>query len=206
MSVGESLGSHSLHSFAEFLQHHIHSPEASSCLTSRWKPFAVLKPFCLNTMASEKSARKGGRQRRGNTALDLPSDLYELYKSDPEENYGQHKTRIQWIRRYWAEQWFKYNFVTAEYAEKSAIKRPWGDILYKNLQPKTKSEAIAKGFYPCMVRGPQPENADPSSLLWCRDDNLFKRNFQFAKESAVKNKKAFGLNCNPGSSTPRNDG
>ena len=57
-----------------------------------------------------------------------------------------------------------------------------------------------------MVRGPQPENADPSSLLWCREDNLFKRNFQFAKESAAKNRKAFGLNFNPGSSAPRSDG
>ena len=110
MSVGESLGSHSLHSFAEFLQHHIHSPEASSCLTSRWKPFIVLKPICLNIMATEKSARKGGRQRRGNTTLDQPPDLYELYKIDPEENYNQRKNRIEWIRRYWAEQWFKYNF------------------------------------------------------------------------------------------------
>src|SRR5215216_5547383 len=118
MSVGESLGSHSLHSFAEFLQHHIHSLEAGSCLTSRRKTFTVLKPFYLNTMASEKSARKGGRQHQGNTALDLPSELYELYKSDPEESYGQRKTRIQLIRRYWAEQWFKYNFVTTEYAKK----------------------------------------------------------------------------------------
>ena len=103
MSVGESLGSHSLHSFAEVLQHHIDSPEAISCLTSRRKPFTILKPVSLNVMASEKSARKGGRQRRGNTALDLPPDLYELYKTDPGENYNQCKTRIQWIRRYWAE-------------------------------------------------------------------------------------------------------
>ena len=133
MSVGESLGSHSLHSFAEFLQHHINSSEASSCLTSRWKTLTALKPFSLNYMATEKSARKGGRQRRGGTSMDLPEDLYELYKTDPEESYGQRKTRIQWIRRYWAEQWFNYRFVTKEYAEKNAIKRPWGDILYKNL-------------------------------------------------------------------------
>ena len=86
MSVGESLGSHSLHSCAEYLQHHLESPEDSSCLTSRRKPFTVLKPLCLNIMATEKSVRKGGRQRRGNTALDLPPDLYELYKSNPEEN------------------------------------------------------------------------------------------------------------------------
>ena len=130
MSMGESLGSHSLHSFVEFLQHHIHSPEASSCLTSKRKPFTVLKPLCLNIMATEKSARKGGKQHRGNTTLDLPLDLHELYKTDPEENYNQRKTRIQWIRRYWAEQWFKYNFITTEYAEKNAIKCPWGDILY----------------------------------------------------------------------------
>ena len=122
---------------------------------------------------------------------DLPPHLYELYKTDPEESYGQSKTRIQWIRRYWAEQWFKYRFVTAEYAEKNAIKQPWGDILFKNLVPKTQSEAIAQGFYPCMVHGPQPDNADPSSLLWCWEDKLFKRNFQFARESTAKNKKEF---------------
>ena len=105
-------------------------------------------------MATEKSTRKGGRQLRGNTSRDLPPDLYEFYKTDPEEDYNQRKTRIQWIQRYWAEQWYKYMFVTQEYAEKTAINRPWGDILYKKLQPKTKSEAIAQGFYPCMVRGP----------------------------------------------------
>ena len=69
--------------------------------------------------------------------MDLPEDLYEQYKTDPEESYGQHKTRIQWIRRYWAEKWFKYRFVTKEYAEKNAIKGPWGDIVYKGLQPKS---------------------------------------------------------------------
>ena len=92
MSVGESLGSHSLHSFAEFLQRCIHSPEASSCLTSKRKPLTVLKPFSLNIMATEKSARKGGRQHRGDTAKDLPPDLFEMYKTDPKESYGQRKT------------------------------------------------------------------------------------------------------------------
>ena len=116
-------------------------------------------------MAAEKSVRKGGRQRRGGTSKDLPDDLAELYKTDPEETYHQRKTRIQWIRRYWAEEWFKYKFVTKEYAEKNAIKSPWGDILYRGLQPKNGAEAIGQGFYPCMVRGPHPENADPSSLL-----------------------------------------
>ena len=180
MSVGESLGSHSLHSFAEFLQQHINSPEASSYLTSKRKPLKplnILKPFSLKFMAAEKSVRKAGRQRRGGTSKDLPDDLAEIYKTDPEEDYNQRKTRIQWIRHYWAEQWFKYKFVTQEYAEKNAIKSPWGDILYRGLPPKNRAEAIAQDFYPCMVRGPQPENADPSSLLWCRDDNLFKRNF-----------------------------
>ena len=99
-----------------------------------------------------------------------------------------------------------YRFVTAKYAEKNAIKGPWGDIPYRNLQPKSKSEAIAQGFYPCMVRGPKPENADPSSMLWCHEDNLFKRNYQFAKDSAAKNKRDFGLNFNPGPSAPRQDG
>ena len=130
MSVGESLGSHSLHSFAEFLQQHINSPEASSCLTSKRKPFTVLKPFSLNIMAIEKSARKGGKQRRGDTSKDMPPDLFEMYKTDPEETYGERKTRIQWIRRYWAEEWYKYRFVTAEYAEKNGNKGPWGHILY----------------------------------------------------------------------------
>ena len=97
MSVGESLGSHSLHSFAEFLQHHINSPEASSCLTK--KPLLVLKPYSLNFMASQKSMRKGDRQRHGETSKDLPADLHELYKTDPEETYNERKTRIQWIQR-----------------------------------------------------------------------------------------------------------
>ena len=136
----------------------------------------------------------------------MPDDLAEIYKTDPEEDYNQRKTRIQWIRRYWAEQWFKYKFVTQEYTEKNAIKSPWGDILYQGLPPKNKAEAIAQEFYPCMVRGPQPENADPSSLLWCRDDNLFKRNFQHAKASAKENKKSLGLDFNPGPSAPRADG
>ena len=142
MSVGETLGSHSLHSFAEFLQSHINSPEASSCQSSRLKPLHVLKPFSLHFMATEKSARKGGRQRRGNTSKDLPPDLHEMYKTDPEETYTEHKNRIQWIRRYWAEEWFRYRFITKEYAEKNAIKAPWGDILYKNLPPRTQAEAI----------------------------------------------------------------
>ena len=57
-----------------------------------------------------------------------------------------------------------------------------------------------------MVRGPQPADAHPSSLLWCRDDNLFKRNFQFAQNSAKQNKKTLGLDFNPGPSAPRADG
>ena len=205
MSVGESLGSYSLHSFAEFLQHHINSPKASSCLSSKRKPLKplnVLKPFSLKFMAIEKSARKGGRKRRGETSRDLPDDLSELYKTDPEEDYKQRKTRIQWIRRYWAEQWFKYRFVSQEYAEKNAIKRPWGDILFKNLLPRSRDEAIEQGFYPCMVRGPQHADADPSSLLWCRDDNLFKRNFQFAQNSAKQNPMSSVLSTTLRASSP----
>ena len=52
----------------------------------------MLKPFSLNFMATDKSARKGGRQRCGDTSKDLPPDLYELYKTDPEEDYNQCKT------------------------------------------------------------------------------------------------------------------
>ena len=73
-------------------------------------------------MATEKLVGKGGRQRHGNTAKDLPPDLCELYKSDLEETYGERKNRIQCIRIHWAEEWFKYIFITDEYAEKSAIK------------------------------------------------------------------------------------
>ena len=43
-------------------------------------------------------------------------------------------------------------------------------------------------------------------MLWCRDDNLFKRNFQFAQNSAKQNKKTLGLDFNPGPSAPRADG
>ena len=57
-----------------------------------------------------------------------------------------------------------------------------------------------------MVRGPQPADAHPSSLLWCRDDNLFKCNFQFAKNSSKQNKKSLGLDFNPGPSAPHSDG
>ena len=95
MSVGESLGYHSLHSFAEFSQQHIDSPEASSCLTSKrkpLKPFNILKPFNLKFMATEKSIRKGGRQHRGGTSKDLPEDLAEMYKTDPQEDCNQRKT------------------------------------------------------------------------------------------------------------------
>ena len=88
--MGESLGSHSLHSFAEFLQYHINTTKASSCLSSKRKPLKplnVLKPFSLKFMATEKSARKGGRQRKEGTSKDLPDDLAEMYRTDPEENY-----------------------------------------------------------------------------------------------------------------------
>ena len=120
MPVGESLGSHSLHSFAEFLQHHINSPEASSYWSSKRKPLKplnVLKPFKLKFMASEEAARKGGKQRRGDTSKDLPPYLHEMYKTGPEETYTERKNRIQWIRRYWAEEWFRYRFITKEYVE-----------------------------------------------------------------------------------------
>ena len=94
----------------------------------------------------------------------------------------------------------------AEYTKKNAIKGPWGDIVYKNLQPQSRSEAIQREFYPCMVRGPQPENVDPSYLLWSCEDHLCKRNYQFAIDSAAKNKKALGLDFNPGPSSPQEDG
>ena len=57
-----------------------------------------------------------------------------------------------------------------------------------------------------MVRGPQPADANPISLLWCRDDNLFKRNLKYAKNSAKENKKHWGLDFNPGPSAPRAGG
>ena len=57
-----------------------------------------------------------------------------------------------------------------------------------------------------MIRGPQPANAGPSSLLWCHEDKLFKRNYQAAKNSTKENKKSLGLDFNPGPSAPRADG
>jgi hypothetical protein len=87
-----------------------------------------------------------------------------MYKSDPDEIYGESKSRVQWIHRYWAEEWFRYHFVTPEYADKNAVRPPWADIVYCKLHPKIKAEAIQRGFFPCMVRGPMPEDADPSSL------------------------------------------
>ena len=69
--------------------------------------FEHIEAIQFEVHAAEKLVRKGGRRRRGGTSKDLPDDLAELYKTDPEENYHQRKTRIQWIRRYWAEQWFK---------------------------------------------------------------------------------------------------
>ena len=129
-------GSH--RQFAEFLQHHIESPKASSCLTSKAKPITFVKPISLvKPMTSGKSVKKGGRQRCGNTAKDLPPDLYELYKSDPEESYGECKSRVQWIHRYWAEQWFLYHFVTPEYTDKNVARPHWADIVYRELHPMT---------------------------------------------------------------------
>ena len=95
MSVGESLGSHSLNSFAKFLQHHMESPEARSCLTSKAKPITFLKPISLvKSMASGKSMKKGGRQHHDNTIKDLPPDSYELYKSDPDKSNGEIKSHV----------------------------------------------------------------------------------------------------------------
>ena len=68
-----------------------------------FEAFERLEAFQVKVMASETAARKGGRQRQGETSRDLPDDLSELYKTDPEEDYNQRKTRIQWIRRFWAE-------------------------------------------------------------------------------------------------------
>ena len=78
----------------------------------------------MKPMASGKSTKKGGTQHRDNTAKDLPPDLYEMYKSDSEESYGEHKLRVQWIHRYWVEQWFLYNFVTPKYANKNTVRPP----------------------------------------------------------------------------------
>ena len=63
----------------------------------------ALKAFRLSFMATEKSARKGGRQCRGYTSKDLPPDLYELYKTDPEERYSQRNNGFEDIGQ---EQWF----------------------------------------------------------------------------------------------------
>jgi len=92
MSLAESHGSHSLNSFAYFLQLHLDSPEASSCRISRVKPIRHVKPIIFEKPMDEDNVhahRRGGRQRRHNTTLDLPPNLYEKYKSDPEETNGQ---------------------------------------------------------------------------------------------------------------------
>ena len=90
MSAAESLGSHSLNSFADYLQIHLESPGACSYLRTPVKPLS--KP-----MVDDKPVKKGGKKRQKNTAKDLPPALYEQYKSDEEETYTQRKNRIQWI-------------------------------------------------------------------------------------------------------------
>jgi hypothetical protein len=139
-------------------------------------------------------------------ALDLPPDLYEMYKSDPEETYGKRKSRVQWIQRYWAEEWFYYHFVTPEYSAKNVVRPPWADIVYRKLILKTKADALALSFYPCMVRGVMPQDPDPSSIRWCHEDELFEANYQFARSSAEQNKKEFGIDFNPAPAEPRTDG
>nr|XP_020155285.1 translation initiation factor IF-2-like [Aegilops tauschii subsp. strangulata] len=80
--------------------------------------------------------------------------------------------------RYWVEEWFQYHFVTPENAKKNAVRPPWADIVYMKLHPKTKAEAIAKGFYPCM----------------------------FARASVVQIKNDLGIDFNPGTAAPKPDG
>ena len=80
MSTAESLGSHSLNSFADYLQKLQESPGTCSYLRTPMKPSS--KP-----MADDKPVKKGGKQRRKNTTKDLPPDLYEQYKSDEGETY-----------------------------------------------------------------------------------------------------------------------
>ena len=89
--MGESLSSHSLHSFAEFLKSHINSPEASSCLTSRWKPLQVLKPFRLSFMATEKSAKRVAESAVGTLpriCLQICTSCTRQTQRKPMENTG----------------------------------------------------------------------------------------------------------------------
>ena len=74
-------------------------------LTSRRKPLTVLKPFSLNFTATEKSARKGGRQRRGNTSRDLPPDQHattyhaaKLEKSTCDAGVGEMRSSTTELR------------------------------------------------------------------------------------------------------------
>ena len=80
--------------------------------TKTFEAFERLEAFQVKVYGFRKGSKEGGRKRHGETSRDLPDELLEMYKTDPEEDYNQRKTRIQWIRRYWAEQWFKYRFVT----------------------------------------------------------------------------------------------
>ena len=64
MSVGESFGSHSLHSFAEFLQYHINSPEASSLLVQQEKAFEAFESFeafQVKVYGFRSSSKEGGQ-------------------------------------------------------------------------------------------------------------------------------------------------
>ena len=119
-----------------------------------FEAFEHIETIQFEVHSCREISKEGWQTTSWGTSKDLPDDLAEIYKTDPEEDYNQRKTRIQWIRRYWAEQWFKYKFVTQEYAEKNAIKSPWGDILYRGLPPKNKDDGLAlSGCGPRTMQG-----------------------------------------------------
>ena len=51
-----------------------------------------------------------------------------------------------------------------------------------------------------------PQDADPTSILWCRDGGHFEANYQLARCSAAQNKKDYGIDFNPGPAEPSPDG
>ena len=77
-------------------------------------------------------------------------EAFEHVEAIPFEVHGCRKiSKEGWQTVSWGNiKRFKYKFVTQEYAEKNAIKSPWGDILYRGLPPKNRAEAITQGFYP----------------------------------------------------------
>lgn len=71
----------------------------------------------MTDQGSLNKPRKGGKKRTSNTAKDIPKHLLDGYRTDPDETAGEHKSRLQCIRRNWSEEWFFYRFMIEFYEE-----------------------------------------------------------------------------------------